>query len=183
MNDFMQLIYGVLFCPTKTFRAFEEASGLKLPILVICIVSLFIYAWEKTYLGFNFFDLFLTMCTLLFSWLLFAFFVDLLAKIFRCESFYKKLLSATAYSFLPWIFLAPINLLKNSCDIFQGLGEILLLVVWIWTIALQVIAISEIYKIKKTYSILIFLLPFLGFIIYIAWVVDFFRKITEIFVI
>jgi hypothetical protein len=87
-------------------------------------------------------------------------------------------LSLTALAFVPWIFLAPLKLLKSTN--FSSLAVVLILGIWIWSVVLQILAISESYGITRKKAIIVMFIPFIASILYWIWTVDFFVKIFQI---
>ena len=181
MNNIAEIFYDILFHPVQTFRKIPFDKPYKYPLLLVFLSSIFLLLLSEdsfefaTMLSFVF-----KAVTLIIYWLFFAFFVDLMARMFNLEGHYSRLLTLTAFSFVPWIFLAPLKLLKNAGDYSSDIAVTLILCVWIWTIALQVLAISETYNIPRKNAIIIILIPFLGCILYFMWTIDFFVKLFQI---
>ena len=115
-----------------------------------------------------------------FYWIFFSFFVDIMARMFNINGKYSKILTLMAYSFMPWIFLAPLKLLKNFFFISDIIATVMVLGIWMWTIALQMLAISETYEIPRKNAIIILFIPFIGTILYFIWVADFFMKLFQL---
>ncbi len=180
MNNFAEIFYNILFHPVIAFREFSYDKPYKLPLLLVFLISIFLLLLNED--SFSFATLlvfFFQSFNLIVYWLFFAFFVDLIAKMFNLAGNYSKLLTLTSLAFIPWIFLAPLKLLKNASFYTSDLAVTLLLGVWIWTISLQVLAISETYNIPRKNAIIILLIPFLGCILYFVWAVDFFIKLLQ----
>ena len=181
MNNISEIFYNILFHPVKTFREFPCEKPYKLPLLLVFLSSIFLLLLSEDSFGFmTLLSFMFKAINLVIYWLFFAFFVDLMARMFNIQGNYAKLLTLTAFSFVPWIFLAPLKLLKNAGYHSSDVAVTLILCVWIWTIALQVLAISETYNIPRKNAIMIILIPFLGCILYFIWAVDFFVKLFQI---
>ena len=182
MEKFMETFYGILFHPVETFRNFQCQNSYKLPLITVCIISLFLFLLKNPGLQFTFGTL-LNIVTntfgLIFSWIFFAFFIDLIARIFQQESKYTRLLTLTAFALVPWIFIAPMKLLKNINEYTSTLGSILLIGIFIWTITLQILAVSETYQIPRKNAIMIIFVPFLGGLLNIFLITDFFSKLIQ----
>ncbi len=182
MNNFAETFFNILFRPVETFQNFSTEKPYKLPFAIVVIASCFLsvlFSREGQFNPLVIFSYVFDSIGLVIYWLYFAFFVDLMAKTFTLQSNYAKLLTLTSLSYIPWIFLAPLKLLKNVCSLTAEIAIILIFGVWIWTITLQILAISETYSIPRKNAILILLLPFLGCILYLTWVIDFFVKLAQ----
>ena len=182
MAKFFETFYGILFHPVETFRNFDCAKSYKMPLAVVLLMSLFLFIIKNSIFIFSFgtlFEYIFNAIGLIIMWLFFAFFVDMLAKIFNIESGYNRLLTLTAFGLVPWIFLAPVKLLKGLGQTTSDIASILLVGIWIWTIVLQILAVSETYKIPRENAIILMFIPFTGFILYICWTWDFFAKLIQ----
>ena len=179
MNNILNIFYGILFNPVETMRSFSCEKSYKTPVFIMLLASLFLLILINTNYDFGTLFLFFSKTINLFlCWIFFVFFVDLMAKIFQNQSHFGKLLSLTSLAYIPWIFLAPLKLLKNTN--FSSLAVILILCVWLWTVILQILAISETYGISRKKAIIVMFIPFVASILYLVWSVDFFVKIFQI---
>lgn len=179
MNNILNIFYGILFNPVETMKSFSYEKWYKMPAFLMLLASLFLLILTNTNYDLGTLFLFFSKTTnLLIYWIFFAFFVDLLAKIFQSQSHFEKLLSLTSLAYIPWIFLAPLKLLKSTN--FSSLAVILILGVWLWTVILQILAISETYDISRKKAIIVMFIPFIASILYWVWSVDFFVKIFQI---
>ncbi len=181
MNGLCELFYNILFNPSEAFKNISCEKAYKLPLLIIVISSFFMLNLSESTFNAETIFIFLTRTfNLIIYWLFFSFFINLIARTFNKENSFSKVLSLTAFAYVPWIFLGPLTLLKNS--VFSNLGMFLILIVWAWTIILQIIAISEIYNIPRKNALIILIIPFLATILYIVWSTDFFIKLFQILV-
>ena len=177
--NILELFYNILFHPSETFKNAETSKPYKLPLFIVLFAAIFLTILSGNKNENNLIFLYiLQSINLIIYWLFFSFFVDLAARMFGIENKFNKLLTLISFSFIPWIFLAPLKLLKNS--VFSDVATILILFVWFWTIALQMLGISETYNIPRKNAIIILLLPFLGTILYFTWLTDFFVKLFQI---
>lgn len=180
MNNIIKIFYGTLIEPVNTFRNIGEIKNYKIPFFILCLISLFTLLLIQNVLPTDFISIYITnTVNLIIYWVFLTFFIDLIAKTFTQKSEYSRLLSLLSFSLIPLIFIAPLKLLKNSFGIFINIADILLICVWIWTICLQVIAISEAYNIPRGNAIWVLFIPFIGTILYIIWTIDFFSKIFQ----
>ena len=175
-----EIFYGILFAPSETFKNFSYEKPYKLPVLLVMLASMFLLLLGNE--NFTLMTIFVWVgktVGLATYWIFFAFFVDLMARMFNLDGNFSKLLTLTSLTFVPWIFIAPLKLLKNSHPALGEISIILLLGVWFWTVALQILAVSETYNIPRKNAIIILLLPFLGWILYFIWMIDFFVKLFQ----
>ena len=180
-TDVLGTIYGVLFHPVETFRSANCEKPYKFPLCIILFAVLFLTILGNDSLGIGFFSMYMArVINIACYWLFFSFFIDLMARMFNINNKYSKLLTLMAYSFIPWIFLAPMKLLKGFSEITEVFSMVLLLGIWLWTIALQMLAISETYEIPRKNAIIILFIPFIGTILYFIWVADFFMKLVQL---
>ena len=180
-TDILATVYGVLFHPVETFRNADWEKPYKFPLCVILFAVLFLTILGNDTWGIGFFSMYMARAiNISCYWLFFSFFIDIMARMFNIKDKYPKLLTLMAYSFIPWIFLAPLKLLKSFSEFTEVISMILLLGVWLWTIALQMLAISETYEIPRKNAIIILFLPFIGTILYFIWLADFCMKLAQL---
>lgn len=180
-GNILDIVYGVLFHPVETFRQADYQKPYKLPLILVLFAALFMTILNNDSFGLAFFaKFFLTSFNIICYWLFFSFFVDLMARMFDFNDKYPKLLTLISFSFMPWMFLAPLRFIKNISEYIDAIAVLALLGVWLWTVALQIVAISETYEIPRKNAIIILLIPFIGMILYFVWVVDFFQKLFQI---
>ncbi|MCR4881917.1 MAG: YIP1 family protein [bacterium] len=180
-NSNIEILYGILFHPVETYRNVCAEKPYKFPLAIILFAALFLIILSNNALEMGFFSMYSAMAfNIACYWLFFSFFIDLMARMFNIKGKYPKLLTLMAFSFIPWMFLAPLKLLKNFSELTSVIAIILLLGVWMWTIALQMLAISETYEIPRKNAIIILLIPFIGTILYFIWVADFFMKLFQL---
>lgn len=168
MHSFLDIFYGIIFEPVNTFSNFDNKKDYKLLFLILILLSVF------NLLSQNFISSFFSI---LFYSIFSAFFIDFLARIFMKNSNFFKLLILFITSFIPYIFIPPLFLLKNSYQIFENFAVLLMFALFFWTIILQIIAISKTYNIEYKNSFYLLFIPFLGMILYLLWIFDFGSKI------
>lgn len=179
MNNVLNIFYGILFNPVETMKSFACEKPYKIPVVIIMLASLFLLILtNSTYDTGTIFIFISKTANLFIYWVFFAFFVDLMSKIFNNQSRFERLLVLSSLAYTPWVFLAPLKLLKNTN--FSTLATLLILAIWLWTIVLQILAISEAYGISRKKAIIVMFIPFIASILYWIWTVDFFVKIFQI---
>ena len=179
--NIFETVYGILFHPVETFRNVFSDKPYKFPLGVVLFSALFLTMLGNDAFGVGFLGVFFSKAVgLIVYWLFYAFFIDLMARMFNIKGRYSKLLTLMSFSFIPWMFLAPLKLLKGFSEWTSVIAVLLLLGVWLWTIALQMLAVSETYEIPRKNAIIILLIPYLGTILYFIWVFDFFIKLSQV---
>lgn len=181
--NYLEIFYNIIFHPKETFRDFPEQKSNKLAFLIVFLISIFFFISTNINLHFQFG----TFLNFLFSTigiyailLLWASFINFLAQIFNYENRFNKLILLMSFSLIPWIFLAPINLLNNINQYGTTIGSIFLLVIWVYSIYLQILAISETYQIPRKNAVLILFVPFIGSVLNILLLSDFFSKFIHL---
>lgn len=182
MNEFYEKFYDLLFSPSKAFDNLEYDKPYKMPLLIVLLTSsvFFLTNIKVMFTPFELFGLAGAWLSAVIYWLFFCLFVNSCAQMFNLKSNYSKLLTLSALSTVPWLFLAPLKLLKAFSPVSSEIAVFFILIVWIWTIVLQVLAISRTYDIPSKNAIGIIIIPFLGFIVYTVWIFDFFIKMAQI---
>ena len=178
MNIFSNF-FDIIFSPTVAFNELKDLKPHKLPILVIFIVASIISATNNNFAGFS--SLVATFSFTLIGLIIYTFYIDVMAKMFNLESQFSRMFTLSAFSLLPWIFLAPVKLL--NCDIFilALLSGFLSFGICIWVIVLQVLAISRAYNTPSNCAVIAIFLPFFGFCMFISSFTNFISQLINIF--
>ena len=114
-------------------------------------------------------------------WFLIAVFFEYIAKIFDRGGKLQKLLYLSAFSTIPALFFAPLNLLKQVGEFGYMLSVILSFILYIWIIVLYAYSIKNSYNITLARAFMLIFLPLLSFILAIYQIVGFSQKIWYIF--
>ncbi len=167
-SDFLNNIYGMFFNPESTIEKLSESPNIPQSIVLVLFLSVFMnivfFGVGESVFGFFFYSICSTASAFL-SWLLIAGFYELVSNIFVQKSHYKPLLCLFAFSMLPWVFVAPLELLKNGGIAGSLVGTYLEFAIWIWTGVLMFISIRKIYGLKFLRAFAFLFLPFIaGFI-------------------
>ncbi len=148
--SFFQNIYGVLFRPDVTFKqlGINYSPSLILQGILVLVVVALINNEEPSSFG---------VISYLGSWLVVSSSIFLIAFIFKLRiSDYPRFLVMLAFANMPFIFLAPIDIIAETNIIVSGF---LKLIVIVWAFNLNLIAISKCCEISKVRALLIYLLP------------------------
>ncbi|MFA6989132.1 MAG: hypothetical protein WC197_03585, partial [Candidatus Gastranaerophilaceae bacterium] len=94
---------------------------------------------------------------------------------------YKTFLILSSYALLPWIFLGPVEMYKMIDPSGTAGGMFLGLLVWIWVLSLQIYALLKTYELSIGKTILLILIPFLGWFVFLNWLVIFLATLSHLF--
>lgn len=185
-NDFFENIYKVIFSPKKFFFCEDSVVSVRLAVAIIAFISGFNYlifaiAKENIHNTFLIFNLILSIFGAIIIWFLTALFFEYIAKIFDRGNKLSSILYFTAFAPLPYLFFAPLNLLKNIGDIGYIIASNLEIILYFWIIILYAFSISGVYKISLSRSFMLIFLPFLSSFFALWWLIGFFNKIWYIF--
>jgi hypothetical protein len=187
MKSFFENFYGTLFCPSKTFDEMAETPVFIQGLLTIIIISALkpmtdysiqINSQEIAWLALK---IFFSAFGAISLWLLVAVLIQIAAKFFDRESKIKNILTLTAFSLLPQIFIAPIELLKNGGSGGYLLGVLLGIAVQIWTIYLLFLAVTKVYNVTTAKALALSTIPLLGSILFFNWTINFFSSLYTVF--
>lgn len=181
----LELIYGVLFDPAETFKKVAEAPPLGLSVLIFSLVNItaifmsfltFLHLLNKSLpagranltlaiiILIVFFGLLAKIC----NWLLSTSVFHLLAELLGGRGSVKSLLAIVGLSYLPFIFLAPVELLL----LIWGLNSVVVILVmilnfliFIWWLALMVLGVRQEYCFSAGSALAAVLLPISPFIL------------------
>ncbi len=179
-------IYNVIFSP-KTFFENEDISvSVRLAAGIVVFIAIFTTVmtavFDGSILSFSiWYKLIISVVTTLFLWFFTALFFEYAAKIFSKSGNLSKILFYTAFAPIPYIFFAPLNLIKNSGDAGYLIGSISQFILYLWIIALYIYSIKAVYKISYARSFMLIFLPIISVFFSIYWSVCFLSKIGYIF--
>lgn len=187
LNGFLKNIYGILFEPYETIDNLIESAPLRQAFLVVVLLSAsscllnYQLMLKGTASSFLFiFNLLGVLISSLIFWFVLAGFFEAVSQIFNSKSHYRQVLVLSGFSLLPWIFSAPLELIKIN-SLLLSISILLELGVWVWSIFLLFIGIRKLYCLETKKTWLFLAVPFLGGIISLNWVSQFFTIITNIF--
>ncbi len=186
VNDFFENIYSVIFSP----KAFFEREDITISIRLALVTVVFIALINKITLGI--FDgsilnlmfilsLLGSIISTVLLWFLTALFFEYIARIFDCGKKLEKILFLTAFVPIPYIFFAPLNLVKQIGEIGYIFATIIEFVLYFWIIFLYALALRAAYNITISRAFMLIFLPFVASIFAINWMVCFVSKLWYIF--
>jgi len=186
-NDFFEDVYGVLFCPKETFGRLRQNPPIIEALAIVVAVSVLSPLINASFtdvqsLNWFVFSLFSVSFTGIIKWVFFAAFVEGLASIFKKggKDKFKALLALSGFALLPWLFIAPVTLLKTGGILFSLLGVLAGIAIWIWTTILTIFAAMKVYDISSGRILLLLAVPFIGGIVFFNWIIGFFTTLTKL---
>lgn len=187
METYFKNIYRFLFEPNEIFEELKDSPNIAQALCTLIWVNIFLFSLKYVFTG-NMLNIILYFFTLLFyltgvliSWYILGLFFEYIAKIFDQSGKLKILLYLSSFSVIPWILLAPLELLKNVGDIGYFFGVIFELIIYLWTIFLYCKSLQTAYNLKFSRSLMLIFLPFLGMFFAFCWTIGFFTKLGYIF--
>ncbi len=186
VNDFFENIYSVIFSP----KAFFEREDITISIRLALVTVIFISLINKITLGI--FDgsilnamfilsLLGSIISTVFLWFITALFFEYIARIFDRGKKLEKILFLTAFVPIPYIFFAPLNLVKQIGEIGYIFATIIEFILYFWIIFLYALALRAAYNITISRAFMLIFLPFVASIFAINWMVCFVSKLWYIF--
>ena len=185
-NDFFENIYSVIFSPKAFFESKEIKISLRLAIATIVSVVTFsnitTSVFDGSVLTFSFVtSLIFNVVVSVVVWFLTALFFEYTAKIFSYDGNLNKILFYTAFAPVPYIFFAPLNLIKQVNVLGYITGALVEFVLYIWIISLYAYSVKSAYNISFARAFMLILLPFVSAFFVIYWGICFCLKMGYIF--
>ncbi len=181
--NFFDNIYGTLFQPDETFDELKEKQFIEQAfIIVVAVSALFplLFSPAKGDLSGLFFNTLLAVLAGVISWVVFASFFEIVANIFNQGGKIRSFLTLSAFSLLPWLLLAPIELFKTAGIFGEFIGILSGLIIWLWTTTLVIIAVIKTYNLDLGRALLFVIIPFIGGVISFNWFIGFFTTLTQV---
>jgi hypothetical protein len=186
MSNFLDNFFGVLFSPDETFDNLRENPPLSKGFYIVIFISLLqplldleLTGGKLSLLWFGL-KVFGSIFFGILSWLFFAFFIDAVANIFCQSGKIKTFLTLFAFALVPWMFMAPIELLKTGGVIEGIMGVFLGFFVWLWVIILTIKAIIKSYQLSFGRTLVLITIPFMGSFLALYWISIFFSTLFHI---
>ena len=181
-------IYDVLTSPREFFaglNADEHKVKLSLAIWTLCITNVVFFTLKYDFGQSSFWGYLPQMVVsclggIILLYLAGAFF-EFVAKIFNKSGKMKPIMCAFAYSTVPLILFAPVQLLKPIGQIGYFLGVVFEIILYFWSIYLMAKAIEITYELSFSRAVMIIFLPVICSFVSVFWLIEFFSKIIYIF--
>lgn len=175
MNKYTEYLYKILF--EFDFEGVKEYTTMPVSVLTLIWTSLFLFVAKTSFSsGFSadfkfIFSILLYIIGILLVWFFSAIFFEIIAKIFNKAGKIRTLLELSGYSLLPYIFIAPFELLKKSSDIGYFLGTKIELLLFLWVMCIYATILRKTYDLEKTSSYLLVFLPVISIFFIIMWLI------------
>lgn len=185
-DEFFEKIYRVIFTPKEFFAQKDMTVSVRLALSVIIMIALI------NKVSFGIFDGSIMRISFLFSllwsiiltvsiWFFTSLFFEYIAKIFNRDGNLEKLLFFSAFAPVPYIFFAPLNLIKHIGEIGYVIATLVEVLLYFWIIFLYALALRAVYNITISRAFMLIFIPFLSLFFAIYWLVCFISKIWYIF--
>lgn len=187
MEAYFNKIYRFLFEPNVVFEEIKDSPRISQGLFTLIWVNIFVFSLKYVFTSdvlsvvAFFIKLLSTIISIVISWFLVGLFFEYIAKIFGRSGKLKSLLFLTSFAAIPWIFLAPLELLKNAGDVGYFFGVLLEVCVYFWTIYLYCKSLQVTYDLKFSRAVMLIFLPFIAMIFAFCWTIGFFAKLGYIF--
>ena len=186
LDKYFENIYSVIFSPKAFFARENETYSVRLGITTIALISaiskITTSVFDSTITSqFFILSLLWSVICAIFLWFITAIFFEYIAKIFSKDGNLTKVLYLTSFAPIPYIFFAPLSLIKDVGVFGYLLGTYTQFFLAIWIIFLYVLAISNSYKISIARSFMLIFLPFIASFFSTVWTIGFFSKLWYIF--
>ncbi len=186
VNDFFENIYSVIFSPKAFFEREDVTVSIRLAVVTVVFIALInkltLGIFDGSILSLMFiFSLFYSIISTVFIWFLTALFFEYIARIFDRGKKLEKILFLTAFVPVPYIFFAPLNLIKQIGEIGYIFATIIECVLYFWIIFLYALALRAVYNITISRAFMLIFLPFVASFFAINWMVCFVSKLWYIF--
>jgi len=186
MNDFLDNIYGILFSPKETFDKLIQNPPIFQGFIIVLLVSII-----SPLVNFEFcesikcifllgFKIFSSAFIGVVSWLFFASFIEIVASVFKQPGRIKEFLTLSAFALFPWVFIAPVELVKSAGILGNVFGILFGFVIWLWVTVLTFIAVMKTYSLSFGRTVILLTLPFFAGFLAFNWIVGFFVTLFNI---
>lgn len=183
-KEYFENIYELIFTPFDFFKREDIVISVRQSAITVAWVSLFSIIGQaiadKSFSLFFGASLIFQVGFIIIAWLLTGLFFEYIAKIYAKETGVPKILFYTSFAMIPYIFFAPLNVLKQSGEIGFTIGALLQMFIYCWIIFLYALAIKKTYDISIARAFMLIILPFIGTLFAIGWAIGFCVKLGYI---
>lgn len=177
MNKYLENLYKVLFEPNTVFDTLKDDTPMSVAVFTVIWTNAFLFFTKNTAAsGFGgefayFMKLIFTIFCVLLFWFSAALFFEFTAKAFGKSGQIRTLLTLSAYSCLPYIFMAPFELMKKFSETGYFWGTKFEILLFVWVIFLYSLALKKTYDLKKSSSVVLIFLPLIAFGFSFMWLI------------
>lgn len=182
-RDYLALFYDTLFNPVNTFKiiaAEPHPAGFLVfyAIMSVILVSAIAPVIQMVNMGGGPATLIFTMPISvlggLLIWGISGLILALAAYAFTGNPRVRTFLTLSGLATLPWIMLGPISLMKVSLgNVGVAICILLALLVWLWTVLLFALALTQTYRMSADRVLIVLAAPFTMMLIFIGWIAGF----------
>ncbi len=185
-EEFFENIYSVIFSPKEFYNRTDLTKSVRLGAATVAFIAVIVKtAFEVFNNGIHSWTFILglagSIIVQIIAWFLTGLFFEYTAKIFDRGGKLADILFYTAFAPIPYIFFAPLNLIKNSGGAGYFSGAIIEVLLYFWIIFLYALSLRAAYNITLSRSFMLIFLPFLASFFALYWMVCFITKIWYIF--
>ena len=177
MNKYFENLYKVLFEPNTAFDNLKEDTPMSVAVMTVIWTNVFLYVAKHFVSGgfgsefMYFVKLIFTVLFVLLFWFMTALFFEFTAKAYGKSGQLRTLLTLSAYSFLPYIFIAPCELFKKFSQTGYFWGTKIEILLFVWVIFLYALSLKKTYDLKKSSHFVLIFLPLASFVFSLMWLI------------
>ncbi|MBR6163028.1 hypothetical protein IKQ26_03935 [bacterium] len=185
IKEYLENVFNLIFSPIKFFNGEEITVSTRQALGTVVLVSAFTVfgngiADKSVFEPFFPFTFFFIIIGIAILWFLTGLFIEFIAKIFSNENRLNKILFYTSFAMIPYIFFAPLDVLKKSGEMFYTVGVIAETLLYLWIIVLYAMAIKKAYQISIARAFMMLSLPFISVFFALTWAISFIAKMSYI---
>ncbi|MCE3235455.1 MAG: hypothetical protein K0Q50_1635 [Vampirovibrio sp.] len=188
-TNYLELFYATLFQPVQTFKVIAEEAPANNRLLVFSLISVILISSiaplvHLATLGGQPAMLVLTLPLSAVSgiivWGFMGLLIALLAYAFTGQARIRTFLTLSGLATLPWVLMGPVSLLKIGLG---GIGVALCIIgallIWMWTVLLFALAITETYRMTVERVLIVLAAPFAMFLVLVSWIAGFVENVRQ----
>lgn len=189
--SYLDSFYGTLFQPLATFKAIATITEpvnrfLWYGFASVLLISAMAPVVKLVTFGGQTEDLVLTVPISIFFgmslWCFVGLFVGLWAYAFSGHTRIRTFLTLSGLATLPWLFMAPVSLLRASLGFYGSLLCLVLsLGIWLWTVFLFAVALTQTYRMSAEKVVIVLAAPFAMFLVFAGWAIGFLLNLRQLF--
>lgn len=185
-ENYFEYIYSVIFSPKTFFEDENIKMSVRLAAATVALVTVFtqtgVAVANNTIIEpFFILSLLWKVCCTIICWVITGLFFEYIAKIFSENGGISKILFYSAFAMVPFIFFAPLDILKNIGSVGFVIGSTAEVILYFWVIYLYANAVKSSYKISLSRAFMLISVPFIGLFFAFSWTIGFFAKLWYIF--
>ena len=187
MKDFLAIFYNIIFHNDDILLKIKNEVSFEKAVLVSFFMFTFLaFLNFKEEVNTNFLYDFLPHFIVfafwgVVRWVTLGWILELVSKINNKDGHLKEFLTLSAFSLLPLLFLAPLQLFKVNGGILYFFAAIMEAYIFIRVFCLYFKSAQIAYNLSLKQTLILFCLPFIMFFVVVSWTIGFFEKLIYIF--